>query len=125
MFLVRFEDISSGSLIGDRIEVADTSMLRLVGLLKRKQLLAGEGLWIKPSSGVHTIGMRFPIDVIGLDRNFVIVKLWRALQPFRVTAMHWKIGSVLELPAGTIDSTNTQVSDRLRFHTSEANGDYT
>jgi uncharacterized protein len=55
--------------IGTRIAVADTGLARLIGLLGRKKLEQGSGLWIQPSSGVHTFGMRFPIDVVALDRK--------------------------------------------------------
>ena len=45
--------------IGDKVELADTSMRRLFGLLGRRGLETGGGLWIKPSSGVHTFFMSF------------------------------------------------------------------
>lgn len=101
------------SLIGDRVSVAETSLSRMVGLLRHRGLDAGEGLWIKPSSGVHTIGMRFPIDVIGLDKNRKVVKLWQNLVPFRVTSVSTKVQSVVELPAGRIAETDVQVGDVL------------
>lgn len=102
------------TLIGDRVEVADTSWTRLVGLLGRSGLRAGEGLWIRPSSGVHTMGMRFPIDVIGLDRQLRVMKLWKNLVPFRVTSLSWTMHSVIELPAGRIAETGVAVGDSLR-----------
>ena len=66
----------------------------MVGLLGKRGLNAGEGLWIKPSSGVHTLGMMFGIDVIGLDKELRVVKLWPRLVPFRVTSVSLKIRSV-------------------------------
>ena len=48
------------------LTVADKLLLRMKGLLGRKSLDHGEGLWIKPCMGIHTFGMRFPIDVIFL-----------------------------------------------------------
>lgn len=115
MTTITVENADRSVPIGNRIGVAHTSMRRLVGLLGRTGLSPGEGLWIKPSSGVHTFGMCFPIDVIGLDQHFTIVKLWRSLPPYRVTSVHWKVRSVLELRAGTIDIANTKIGDRLRF----------
>jgi uncharacterized membrane protein (UPF0127 family) len=99
--------------IADRIEVADTLLRRLVGLLGRKQLAAGEGLWIKPSSGVHTMGMSFPIDVVGLDEGGDIVRLWRRLAPYRMTIISWRVRSVIELPAGSIDHCSLRLGARL------------
>lgn len=99
--------------LGDRIRIAQTSLTRMLGLLPRRCLSPGEGLLIHPSQGVHTIGMRFPIDVIFLDANFTVTHLHRSLRPFRITVVHWKARSVLELPDGTIAATSTQVGDQL------------
>jgi uncharacterized protein len=87
----------------------------MFGLLGKHGLDAGGGLWIKPSSGVHTVGMSFGIDVIGLDRDLKIIKLWRCLPPFRVTSVSLKLRSVLELPCGTISQTQTKVGDQIEI----------
>ncbi len=76
MRLVKVVEQTRGTVIGDRVEVADTSWTRMRGLLGRAGLDAGAGLWIKPSSGVHMIGMKFAIDVIGLDKDRRVIKLW-------------------------------------------------
>jgi len=85
----------------------------MFGLLGRRGLDSGEGLWIKPSSGVHTIFMRFTIDVIGLDKEMKVVKLWSDLVPYRLTSVSTKVRSVIELPAGQIASSGVRVGDRL------------
>ncbi len=87
----------------------------MVGLLGKRGLDAGEGLWIKPSSGVHTFGMKFSIDVIGLDRDLKVIKLWSRLVPFRVTSVSLKLRSVIELPPGRIDECQVSVGDQLRI----------
>ena len=101
-------------MLGDRIEVADASFTRLFGLLGRRHLDDGTGLWIKPSSGVHTLGMMFTIDVVGLDRDLNVIRLWSDLVPFRVTSISTKLRSVVELPAGQIKATGTQIGDLLQ-----------
>lgn len=103
----------TGGLIGERIECADTSIKRLVGLLGRSTLNAGDGIWIQPSSGVHTFGMQFPIDVVGLDKNLRIVRLWPCLKPQRLTAISTQVQSVLELAAGQIDARAIEVGQVL------------
>ncbi|RXS93901.1 DUF192 domain-containing protein [Silvibacterium dinghuense] len=108
---------STGKNIGGQIEIANTSFTRMRGLLGRRQLAPEEGLWIKPSSGVHTIGMKFAIDVIGLDRKHRVVHLWNALVPNRITAVHWKISSVLEVPAGRIVESGTRIGHTLEMDT--------
>ena len=108
-------NLARGTTLGNRIRVADTSLTRLFGLLGRSGLDAGEGLWIQPSSGVHTVFMRFPIDVVGLDRERKVVKLWPDLVPYRLTSIQTKISSVIELPAGQIAATATELGDSLEI----------
>ena len=112
---VTVRNTTRGSILGESIRIADTSLTRLFGLLSRSGLDAGEGLWIQPSSGVHTFFMRFPIDVVGLDRERNVVKLWPHLRPWRVTSIHMSIRTVIELPAGRIATTATQLGDQLAF----------
>jgi uncharacterized protein len=115
MFMFKVTNATRGTTVGDNIELADTSMTRMFGLLGRRGLDAGEGLWIKPSSGVHTFGMYFSIDVVGLDRELRIVKLWRSLRPFRITSVSLKLKSVLELPCGTIAQSEMAIGDQLQI----------
>jgi hypothetical protein len=113
--MFRVTNTTRGTTVGDSIELADTSLKRMVGLLGRRGLDAGGGLWIKPSSGVHTIGMSFGIDVVGLDQDLKVIKLWRCLRPFRVTSVSLKLRSVLELPCGTIAQASLQVGDQIQI----------
>lgn len=115
MRVVTVADTTRGTVIGDRVEVADTSLSRMVGLLGRRGLNAGGGLWIMPSSGVHTLGMMFSIDVIGLDKELRVVKLWPRLVPFRVTSVSLKVRSVVELEAGRIEACQVQLGDLLQI----------
>jgi uncharacterized membrane protein (UPF0127 family) len=109
--MFKVTNTTRGTTIGESIELADTSLKRMFGLLGRRGLDAGEGLWIKPSSGVHTVGMSFSIDVIGLDKELKVIKLWRCLPPLRVTSVSIKLKSVIELPCGVIQNTQTQIGD--------------
>jgi uncharacterized membrane protein (UPF0127 family) len=115
MVMLKVTNTTRGTIVGDRVELADTSLKRMFGLLGRRGLDAGGGLWIKPSSGVHTFGMAFKIDVVGLDRNLKIIKLWRCLVPFRVTSVSLKMKSVLELPCGTISQTQMHLGDQIQI----------
>lgn len=111
--MFKVTDTTRGTTVGDNVELADTSIKRMVGLLGRRGLDAGGGLWIKPSSGVHTVGMAFDIDVVGLDRQLKVIKLWHSLVPLRVTSVSLKMVSVLELPSGTIQQAQMQIGDQL------------
>ena len=110
---VKVLNATRDTVLGDRIAIADTSMSRLVGLLGKRGLESGEGLLIFPSQAVHTVAMRFAIDVVFLDRDWRVIHLAPAVSPFRVTGLHWKARSVLELPVGVIAQTATSVGDEL------------
>lgn len=113
---------TQNTLAGTRIGVADTARTRLIGLLGHASLDAGSGLLIRPSSGVHTFGMRFTIDVVALDRNLRVHSLWPQLRPWRLSGLGWKIHSVLELPAGAIREHSIHVGDQLEILTSTPAG---
>jgi uncharacterized membrane protein (UPF0127 family) len=115
MTMFKVTNTTRGTTVGSSIELADTSLKRMFGLLGKRGLDAGAGLWIKPSSGVHTVGMSFGIDVVGLDRDLKVIKLWRCLRPFRVTSVSLKLRSVLELPCGTIAQSQMQVGDQIEI----------
>lgn len=93
------------------LRVADTFFRRAIGLMGRTALDPGEGLWIIPCQSIHTFGMRFPIDVLFLDRHGRVVKLISELKPRRLVLPVMAATSVLELPAGTIARTATEVGD--------------
>jgi uncharacterized membrane protein (UPF0127 family) len=114
-YTMNLRNITRATTVGTQITVADTSITRLLGLLGKKRLDAGCGLLIRPSSGVHTFGMLFPIDVVALSKNLRVLKLWHRLAPFRVTRVSLKIDSMLELPAGQISNCGMKVGDQLEF----------
>ena len=115
MRLVRVVNQTRGTTVGESVELASTSLTRLWGLLGRRGVDAGGGLWIMPSSGVHTMGMRFAIDVVGLDKHMRVLKVWHSLVPWRVTSVSLKMHSVVELAAGTARETGIEVGDLLDF----------
>jgi len=114
MRIVMVRNETRGTIVGDHVEVANTALTRMIGLLGRHALQLGGGLWIRPSSGVHTVGMKFPIDVIGLDKSLTVIRMWNSLQPYRITAVSWKMHSVVEIPAGQIREAGVQLGDILR-----------
>jgi uncharacterized membrane protein (UPF0127 family) len=114
-FMLKVTNTTRGTIVGDKVELADTSFKRMFGLLGRRGLDAGGGLWIKPSSGVHTVGMVFKIDVVGLDRDLRVVRLWRCMPPFRLTSVSLKVKSVVELPCGVISDSQMEIGDQLQI----------
>ena len=95
-------------------DVADTSEKRRTGLLKHTGLGVGEGLWIKPSEGVHTFGMKFAIDVIFVNKKGIVLKLRPNMVKRRISFC-LTAHSVVELPVGVIESSRTAKGDQLEF----------
>jgi uncharacterized protein len=100
--------------LGNRVKAADSSLARLVGLLGRSALPDGEGLWIVPCQAIHTVGMRFVIDAVFLDKARRVVALRPSIRPFWM-AMSLKAQTVLELPPRTISRSETEVGDQLEI----------
>src|SRR3974377_192414 len=92
---IEIVNLTKNAVVGPRIRVADKAFVRLVGLLGTKSLEPGCGLLIEPSSGIHTFGMRFPIDVVSLDAQMRVLGPWATLGPSRFAAIHWRTRGVL------------------------------
>lgn len=92
---------------------ADTTFARLKGLIGRFKLRSDEGLWVVPSSGVHTFGVLFPLDLIYLDSDHRVIHAIEYFPSFRIAPLRTKATSVLELPIHTIYSSQTQPGDQL------------
>ena len=106
----------TGAWLATNVELAGTSAARTRGLLGRDGLAAGCGLLIAPCQGVHTFGMRFPLDVVGVTRDGAVVTL-RGHVPRRRIVLALRAFAVLELAAGACQGANLQVGDRLEVVT--------
>jgi hypothetical protein len=111
---MRVLNVTRQTYLATRMEVADSGPKRNKGLLGRESLAPGEGLWIVPCEAVHTFAMRFPIDLVYLDRNRRVKKLRNAVPPWRLSGC-LTAHSIIELPPGTISETQTQRGDTLEF----------
>jgi len=107
-------NLTRGTVLATGLEVANTGATRNKGLLGRKGLAPGEGLWIVTCESVHTFFMQFPIDLVYLDRNNRIKKVRSGVPPWRLSAC-LSAHSILELPSGTIRESQTQTGDTLEF----------
>jgi hypothetical protein len=108
---------SLNTVIADRVGVAASRAARAVGLLTRSGLEPGEALWIVPSRGVHTWGMRFTIDVLALDEDGTVVDAVSNLRPWRMRLPRRGTAGVLELPAGTVEASQTSLGHRVVLET--------
>ena len=114
LLMVRVRNRTRDCVLAEAVEVADTSRKRRTGLLKHQSLPPGEGLWIAPCEAVHSIGMKFSIDVLFLDRNKKVLKIRQGMVPGRLAFCLPAYG-VLEVAAGTAAATRTVAGDQLQF----------
>jgi uncharacterized membrane protein (UPF0127 family) len=107
--------------LATRLAVAQTHWSRLRGLLgaSADDFRNGCGLWIRPCRGVHTLAMRYPIDVLYLDRANIVVHVIANLQPWRFAPVRLQAASVLELPSHTIAQTETVLGDKIEIQLQE------
>jgi uncharacterized membrane protein (UPF0127 family) len=103
------------TVVAMRLRVRVTFFGRLIGLLGRSGLRPGEGLWISPCRAIHTIGMRFSLDVIFLDHGNKVVRTEAGVAPFRVCLGGREARSVIELPVGTLKQSCTVPDDLIEF----------
>lgn len=111
---LQVKNLTRQTVLADCVEVAGNSAKRSKGLLGRKGLSPGEGLWILPCESVHTFGMQFSIDLVYVDRKHRIRKLRSNVPPWRISAC-FSAHSVIELPSGTIRQTQCSRGDTLEF----------
>ena len=109
------KNLDTGAVVADNVAVAETRATRAVGLLSRSGLNPGEALWIVPSRGVHTCWMRFTIDVLALNEDGVVVDRVAELKPWRIRLPRRGTAGVLELTAGAIEATGTELGHRIEL----------
>jgi uncharacterized membrane protein (UPF0127 family) len=95
--------------------LANTFWLRLRGLLGASPLQKGEGLILAGEKSIHTLFMKFPIDVVYVDKNYKIIRADANMAPYRLGPFVAQSAYVLEMPTGTIANTATETGDQLKF----------
>jgi uncharacterized protein len=104
-----------GATLAERGRLATSWWSRGRGLLGTKSLPPGEGLLISPCNSIHSFFMQYPFDAIFIDKQGTAVHLIHAMKPSRLSRIVFAAHSVLELPAGTIGTTGTQLGDKIRW----------
>jgi hypothetical protein len=105
---------TKNTVLAERLFVAGRFWSRMVGLLGKNQLPAGEGLLIKPCNAVHMMFMRFPIDLLFLSPDYTVLKTVEKLKPWRFAACR-PARMAVELAAGTVARTGTEAGDKLEL----------
>ena len=103
------------TMLTEDCRIADSFFSRFMGLMGKKTLKQGAGLLITPCNSIHMLFMRFPIDAVFLGSGNEAVHIIKGMKPWRLSPIIRKAHSVLELPEGTVESSLTEVGDRLEL----------
>ena len=117
--MYRISNTTRDTTLALQAEQARSFWARLRGLMFRARLPDDGGLIIEPNNSVHTFWMRFPIDVVFVDRENRVVGLRSAMPPNRPYAGARRARRTLELPAGTIVRSATTLGDQLELQPSD------
>jgi uncharacterized membrane protein (UPF0127 family) len=101
-----------GSLVCERCLLAETPLTRIKGLLGRRELPRGEGLFLRPAPSIHTFFMRFPIDAVWVDRDLNVLGVSPHIAPWRLARCKGAKG-VIELSAGEAERRGVRRGDAL------------
>jgi uncharacterized membrane protein (UPF0127 family) len=115
MQTVQVVNISKNEVVAQEAQLAVTMNQRMKGLLGREGLKANEALILEPCSSIHTFFMRFPIDVLFLDKNMQVIRVIQNMVPNRLSPIVWVSRMAIELPAGKVSQTNTQIGDKIEL----------
>jgi len=108
-------NVTKDTLVASRVNLAITSEERRHGLLDRQQMATDEGLYIVPTQWIHMFGMRFPIDVAFLSSSGRVLWIQHNIKPNRFSRLVWRADGALELAAGTLQASNTEVGDTIEL----------
>ena len=108
----RITNARTGGLVSDDAVLATSAVGRMKGLLGRKSMEPGEAIILRPASSIHTLFMRFPLDVIYLDSEHKVLKVVSNLVPFRFSATS-RAQSVVEMASGSTRDLDLRVGDPL------------
>ncbi|WP_318506904.1 DUF192 domain-containing protein [Bacillus sp. T3] len=95
------------------IKVCDRFWPRFRGLMFRRKPLVDEGILLVPCNSIHMFFMFFPIDVVFLDRNDVVVVVRKNVKPNMMIFPIRGAEKVLELPIGTVEKYSIEVKDQI------------
>lgn len=120
--MARVTDVTRGEVLAERARVARGFFERARGLLGRRGWGDLDGLWIEPCAGVHTLGMRFAIDVVLVDGAMRVLAV-QTLRPWRLGRLHVDAAAALELPVGAALRCGVSAGDLLALDESSRSVD--
>lgn len=110
--VILFNQTKNQTVLPDLLQ-AKSLWPRLKGLLGKEQISNAEGLWILNCNSIHTIGMKFPIDCIFVDKKMQVRKIVENIRPGKIVLPVWGASSVIEVRAGLCKEKNIEVGDQM------------
>lgn len=101
--------------IANNAEMATSFIPRFRGLMFRSSFGEFNAMYLSPCSSIHTYFMKFPIDILCLDKNKTIVDMAASISPGKIYIPSKKTYSVIELPHGSIKHFKISISNGLEF----------
>jgi uncharacterized membrane protein (UPF0127 family) len=93
---------NSGELVATNVQVANNPYTRVLGLMFKPNMNGMGGLLLNPCNSIHTFFMRFPIDVVFISKDDVVIKVIRSMAPWKMSWIYFKARKTLELPSGSL-----------------------
>jgi hypothetical protein len=112
---VNINNLTKNTVLAEDVIVANTYIKRMIGLLTCKQFKRGQALILRPCNQIHTLFMRFSIDVLFLNQRNKVIAAIHQLKPWRISPFYLSAHLAIELPAGTLNATHTAPGDILCF----------
>lgn len=109
---MKLHNKTSSTQISGEVIIASTLLRRSIGLLDQKKAHA---LVIKTRFGIHTFGMKFPIDILVLDATNHVASMKKNMKPNRIFLWKPTYDTVIELPHGTLETSNTAAGNEIEF----------
>ncbi len=98
-----------------KVELADSFLKRFKGLMFRKSMPSDYALLLSPCNAIHTFSMRFPIDVVYLDRDSRVVYIEKSMLPNKIGKTIKAAVKVLELNSGVAEELGIKMGDTLEI----------
>jgi len=97
------------------VKIAQNPWQSVKGLLGRESLPQGDALVLPHCQSIHMVFMKFPIDVIFCDAQNKVVGLCARINPFCFSPIFFKASYAIELSAGSIEASQTQIGDQVQL----------
>jgi len=116
---MRIKNLTSQISLASNCEIADNFYTRFKGLIGRRSFPEGCGMLIRPCNSIHMFFMKFPLDIVFVDKTNTVVSVLENIKPWQISPIVRNAYYTIELPVGTITGSSTKPGDKLLLSESE------